>query len=235
MHPLPKAFRRAESPSRSARPGRQQGPRASRRASCRWSCGAPRCERGGTAASWGRRTAGCLAQLGLGRSRGSGHGHGAGCRSRHDAKPAAALLVPASHGAASNRACCLRWPGASWAACAARHAPPSPVVAYQCRSISSQKCVRCPGHAGPFEQQPTGAETSMPRALSNAVVLHGSFAAALLPSDTTQGQSYNSHSCSTAPCRRAFVPRARHRECSHHTQPARHSRDLKSQIASQQD
>ena len=108
------AFRRAESPSRSARPGRQQGPRASRRASCRWSCGAPRCERGGTVACWGRRTAGCLAQLGLGRSRCSGHGHCAGCRSRHDTKPTAALLAPASRKAASSRAHDLRHQAQLW-------------------------------------------------------------------------------------------------------------------------
>ena len=77
---------------------------------------------------------------------------------------------------------------------------------------------------------PTGAATSALRALSNPAIPHETFAAALLPSDATQGQSYNSHSCSTLQCRRAFIPRTRHRECTHHTQPARHPRDLKSSI-----
>ena len=78
---------------------------------------------------------------------------------------------------------------------------------------------------------PTGAATSALRALSNPAIPHETFAAALLSSDATQGQSYNSHFCSTLQCRRAFIPRTRHRECTHHTQPARHPRDLKSSIA----
>ena len=134
----------------------------------------------------------------------------------------------------------------AWAECAARSGPPSPpqhcwgrsscgVPMCQCRSTPSQKCVLCPWHAALFEQPPTGAANNVLRAPSNMAILHEILTAALLSSDATQGQSYNSHFCSTAPCRRVLAPRTRHRECSHHTQPARHSRDLKSSIASQQD
>ena len=100
-----------------------------------------------------------------------------------------------------------------------------------CQYISNQQCVLCPWHAEPFEQPPTGAATSVLRAPSNTAILHEILADILLSSDSTQAQSYNSHFCSAAPCRRALAPSTRHRECSHDTQPARHSRDLKSSIA----
>ena len=90
-------------------------------------------------------------------------------------------------------------------------------------------------HAEPFRQPLTGAATNVLRAPSNTAILHEILADILLSSDATQAQSYNSHFCSAAPCRRALAPSTRHRECSHDTQPARHSRDLKSSIASQQD
>ena len=117
----------------------------------------------------------------------------------------------------------------------ARIAPTLGFARYQCRYTPSQQCMLCPWHAKPFEQPPTGAAANVLRAPSNTAILHEILTAALLSSDATQGQSYNNHFCSTSPCRRALAPRTRHRECSHHTQPARHSRGLKSSIASQQD
>ena len=86
-----------------------------------------------------------------------------------------------------------------------------------------QQHVLCPGHVVSFEPPAAGAASKVLRASSNTAIRHEILVAAPLPIGATQGQLYNSHICSSAPCRSALAPRTRHRKCSDYHQQATHS------------
>ena len=94
-----------------------------------------------------------------------------------------------------------------------------------------QQHVLCPGHVVSFEPPAAGAASKVLRASSNTAIRHEILAAAPLPIGATQVQLYNSHICSSAPCRSALAPRTRHRKCSDYHQQATHSQSCMRSIA----
>ena len=94
-----------------------------------------------------------------------------------------------------------------------------------------QQHVLCPGHVVSFEPPAAGTASKVLRASSNTAIRHEILVAAPLPIGAPQVQLYNSHICSSAPCRSALAPRTRHRKCSDYHQQATHSLSLLRSIA----